>query len=192
MKAIILNGSLKNHTHLTPVQKLLEKAFENYDWQVESIPLHSTTIETCIGCFKCWISTPGVCFREDQGRDVAKKAINSHLLVFLTPLTWGGYSSELKKAIERMLGLIHPYFIRVKGSCRHGKRYDAYPSILGVAVSNDKKDEEGEKVFEALIERHSLNWHSPRQKALVVYNNEDKQEILTKLNAILAELEVVK
>ncbi len=190
MKALILNGSLKSQTHLMPTQSILEEELSNKGWECESLILHKMKIGTCIGCFQCWDTTPGICFQDDQGREVSKKAINSDLLVFLTPLTWGGYSSELKKAVERMLGLLHPSFVRIKGSSRHKRRYDQYPSVLGIAVAVGKKDEKQEQIFKTLILRHSLNWFTPEQRAEIILESEGNQNIREKLKKALVEMEV--
>jgi len=187
MKALILNGSLERQTHLMPIQDILESEFSSAGWECESLTLHQIKVGTCIGCFQCWDTTPGICFQEDQGREIANKAINSDLLVFLTPLTWGGYSSELKKAIERMLGLLHPSFIKIKDSYRHEKRYDDYPSVLGIAVAEGERDSECDQIFKTLIERHSLNWHAPKQRAEVFLDKNDDEEIRKGIKSLLAE-----
>jgi multimeric flavodoxin WrbA len=192
MKALILNGSLEHHTHLMPIQDILEREIIQTGWECESLILHQYKVGTCIGCFKCWDTNPGICFQDDQGNDIAKKAIHSDLLVFFTPLTWGGYSSELKKAIERMLGLLHPSFIKIADSYRHKKRYDKYPSILGIAVVQGEKDDESEQIFKSLIKRHSLNWHTPKQMAEVVHEKDEEEKFRDCIKRLLVDIEVKK
>jgi multimeric flavodoxin WrbA len=176
MKALILNGIRENQTRLLPFQEILEREILQAGWECESLILHKCEIRTCIGCFRCWDTNPGMCFQKDQGNEIARKAINSDLLVFLTPLSWGGYSAELKKAIERMLGLLHPSFIKIADSYRHKKRYEKYPSVLGIAIAEGEKDNESEQIFNSLIERHSLNWHSPKQLAGVFLENDGEEK----------------
>jgi multimeric flavodoxin WrbA len=188
MKALILNGSLEHQTCLMPIQDILESELSSAGWECESLLLHRFKVGTCIGCFKCWDTTPGICFQDDQGREITKKAINCDLLVFLTPLTWGGYSSELKKAIERMLGLLHPSFVKIKDSYRHKKRYETYPSVLGIAVAQGERDSECEQIFKTLIARHSLNWHTPAQRAEVFRDKNDDEQIQKSIKSMLAEL----
>jgi len=192
MKALVLNGSLKNQTHLIPIQKILESELSNAGWDHESLVLHRFKVGTCIGCFKCWDTTPGICFQDDQGREISHKAIQSDLIVFLTPLTWCGYSSELKKAIERMLGLLHPSFVKIKDSYRHKKRYDNYPSVLGIAVAEGERDNECAQIFETLIERHSLNWHTHNQQAVVFLDKDEDVKIRDSIKNLLVEMEVAR
>jgi len=65
-------------------------------WSAEPILLHEVKIRSCLGCFKCWDTTPGICIQKDDAQEIVQKIIQSELVVFLTPLTFGGYSSELK------------------------------------------------------------------------------------------------
>lgn len=75
-------------------------------WEVEPFILHDMEIHHW-GCFGCWVQTPGVCVIDDAGRDVARAVIQSDLAVFLIPVTFGGYSSELKKAVDRLICLLY-------------------------------------------------------------------------------------
>lgn len=192
MKALILNGILEHQSHLLPLQEMLEREITHAGWECESLILHEHEVGMCIGCFKCWDTNPGMCFQTDQGNEISEKVIHSDLLVFFSPLTWGGYSSELKKAIERMLGLLHPYFIRIGDSYRHKKRYGKYPSVLGIAVAQGGKDEESEEIFKHLIERHSLNWHTPKQMAEVVHEQDEEEKFQDVFRKTLAEMGVME
>jgi multimeric flavodoxin WrbA len=127
MDALILNGSLRHQHHLMPTQKILAEELGKAGWSVESVLLNEVEVKTCIGCFKCWDTTPGLCFQKDEAQGVVQKIIQSGLVIFLTPLTFGGYSSELKKIIERSLGLLQPGMIIIKGESHHIKRYERYP-----------------------------------------------------------------
>lgn len=190
MKALILNGILERQTHLMPFQDILQREIIHAGWDCESLILYKHEVGTCIGCFKCWDTTPGICFQKDQGNEIAKKSIDSDLLVFLTPLAWGGYSSELKKAIERMLGLLHPSFIKIADSYRHKKRYERYPSVLGIAIAEGNSDDESVQIFKNLIERHSLNWHTPRQVAGVFHKKDGEDKFRDSLEKLLMDVGV--
>jgi multimeric flavodoxin WrbA len=104
LKALILNGSLKNQSQLEPVQETLEVELRGGGWSVESVLLHELNIRSCTGCFRCWHTTPGICtgINDDDAEEITKKVINSKLVVFLTHLTFGGYSSERARVIARV------------------------------------------------------------------------------------------
>lgn len=191
MDALILNGSLKNQHHLKPIQKILEEELSSAGWSVESILLHEVEIRSCIGCFKCWDTTPGICIHKDGAQDIVQKTIQSDLVIFLTPLTFGGYSSELKKIIERMLGLLLPGMTIIEGESHHLKRYERYPSLLALGITENQNDEE-EQIFNTLIERHCLNFYPPRHRAEVFLAGEEQERIQERTKKIIVDMELNK
>jgi multimeric flavodoxin WrbA len=191
LKATILNGSLKNQSQLEPVQEILEQELRSGGWSVESVLLHTLDIRSCTGCFRCWNVTPGICtgVKGDDAEEITKKLIKSDLVVFLTPLTFGGYSSELKKMIERTLGLLQPGMTVINGETHHLKRYDRYPSILSIATT-EKFDDEEAQLFKTLGHRHSLNFYPPKHRSEVFEN--DESDLQGRTRNILAEMEMMR
>jgi len=191
LDAIILNGSLKQQHHLIPIQKILVEELGSTGWNTEPILLNDVEIRTCIGCFKCWHTTPGICIQKDGAQDIVQKIIQSELVIFLTPLTFGGYSSELKKIIERMLGLLQPGVIIIEGETHHLKRYERYPSLLAFGVTETQDDDE-KQIFNTLIERHSLNFYPPKHRAEVFLAGEEEGKIRERIKNIIVEMELDK
>jgi len=115
MKATILNGATGDDVLTRRATDTLTGLLQAGGCEVEQIRLEELDIAPCLGCFGCWVKTPGVCVIDDAGRDLAKKAIQCDLLTFVTPITFGGYSYQLKKAADRLIPLILPYFQLVGG-----------------------------------------------------------------------------
>ncbi|ACF14041.1 NADPH-dependent FMN reductase [Chloroherpeton thalassium ATCC 35110] len=176
MKARILNGARQQENELHGVQSLLAGELESSGWEVASMILREHEISHCVGCFNCWMRTPGVCKSSGEGQRVAKSVIQSELAVFLTPLTFGGYSSELKKALDHIICLISPFFIKIDGETHHQKRYEKYPCILGIAVT-PKRDKVTSNIFRTLVQRNAINLHAPAHVAMVVEYDEAETEM---------------
>jgi multimeric flavodoxin WrbA len=191
MNALILNGSLKHQHHLVPIQKILVEELGSVGWSIEPILLNEVNIKSCIGCFKCWDTIPGLCIQKDEAQEVVQKIIQSDLVIFLTPLTFGGYSSELKKIIERMLGLLLPGMTIIKNETHHLKRYERYPSLLALGVTETQDDDE-EQIFNTLIERHSLNFYPPKHRAEVLLAGEEVGKIRERTKKTIVEMELNK
>ncbi len=190
MNAFILNGSLKHQHHLEPIQHALLEELKNVGWSTKSIILHQSNIRGCLGCFKCWDTTPGLCIQQkDEAPGIVKQFLRSELVVFLSPLTFGGYSSELKKMIERLLGILMPGFTIKSGEFHHLKRYERYPSLLAVSVT-ETLDVEGERIFKALVERHSRNIYPPKYQAEVFLSGEEDNKIRERIKEIIGEMEL--
>jgi len=117
LSVVIFNGSLNDNSSLFPIQNVLENQLKAIGMNTNKYILNQIEIKSCIGCFRCWDTTPGICsgVKGDTGEEIKKEVVNSDLLIFLTPITFGGYSSELKKIIERMLGILHPGVKVIKG-----------------------------------------------------------------------------
>lgn len=190
MNAFILNGRLKHQHHLDPIHHALVTELETAGWSTESILLHQSKIRGCLGCFKCWDTTPGLCIQQkDEAPGIVKKFLRSELVVFFSPLTFGGYSSELKQIIERMLGILQPGFTMQSGETHHLKRYERYPSILAVSVTKEQ-DVEGERIFKRLVERHSHNFYPPKYRAVVFHSSEENNRLRERIKEIIGAMEL--
>ena len=189
MKAVILNGSEKDNDTLGSVHEIIVRELTDVGWEVEAFILGDMEIHHCLGCFGCWVRTPGVCVIDDAAREVAKAIIQSDLTVYLTPVTFGGYSPELKKALDRSICLISPFFTRVEGEVHHKVRYEQYPRLMAVGVL-PQADDESEEIFTFLVSRNAINFHSPAHAAGVVLSSQGAQEIREEIQALLHQLEV--
>lgn len=189
MKAVVLNGAGKGDPATDAVHGILRDELSGIGCEVESFTLRELEISPCLGCFGCWVKTPGVCVIQDAGRDVARAVIRSDLAVFLTPVTFGGYSSDLKKVLDRFIGLVSPFFTRVKGEIHHKQRYPRHPRLIGVGVLA-KPDPESERIFTSLVNRNAINFFAPAHAAGVVLRGERTDRVREKVTSLLAAVVV--
>lgn len=184
MRAVILNGARHEEDSGARAQKVLVAELSARAYDVDAFVLRRLEIEPCRGCFECWVRTPGICNRSEIANQIASAVIRSDLTVLLTPITFGGYSSELKKAMDHLIPLIAPTFIRLRGEVHHAPRYPRYPALLSVGLSRTA-DPEAEEVFTRLLARNALNFHSPAHAAWVVPEDDPAPEIRGRLAAFL-------
>jgi len=158
MKALVLDGSREGET-LTPVAvQGMTSALAARGIEVERVELRELAIGPCTGCFGCWTRTPGECVIEDGARDVLRSYVGSDIVAYVTPVTFGGYSSQLKKLLDRFIPVLDPRFTIVKGEVRHLLRYPRYPKTIGLGTL-PSPDPEAERLFAALVARNGLNVH---------------------------------
>jgi len=160
VNALILDGSAASDKAASIAKKSLEEQLKATGWQVDSVTLRDKQIAGCTSCFGCWLQTPGTCLVPDDGRETARLFIQSNLTIFLTPATFGGYSYELKKAIDRLLPNIMPYIGKFHGELHHTKRYKQYPNLISIGTLPER-DDEAEEIFRTLLEREAWSFHSP-------------------------------
>ena len=132
MRVTILNGNPNgDNRQFDKYLELLSEEILVDGHDVDVLPLRNMDLKYCIGCFDCWVKTPGVCVTDDQGREVCRAQINSDFVLWASPVIMGFYSALLKKVTDKFIGLVHPYAEFVDGLSRHQPRYgrDAYPQV---------------------------------------------------------------
>jgi len=155
MKTLILDGSLANDLQGINVTNVLHKHIPN----AETIILREQKIGNCAGDFFCWVRNPGMCNINDDNRIIAEKIIQSDLVIYLTPVTFGGYSSELKRMVDHQIQNILPFFASVNGEIHHQKRYTRYPNVLTIGWM-DEPNTQAEAIFRHLVHRNAINMYA--------------------------------
>jgi len=171
MKAVLLNGSLATDETGEHVCKALMAQLQCKGWDVEHFALCESRIGNCAGDFFCFIRTPGVCNVNDDNRLIAEALASCDLMVYLTPVKFGGFSSMLKRMVDHQIQNISPFFARVAGETHHARRYKQNPNLLVVGWMN-KPDANKEAVFRHLVQRLALNWHSKTWVSDVILTNQ--------------------
>ncbi len=187
MNALILNGAHPGDGELDRVEEVLRQELTGAGLQTRALVLHRTPVAYCQGCFECWARTPGVCKTKDAGREIAAAFIASQLVVFLTPVTFGGYSSELKKGLDRIIGLVLPFFTRIEGEVHHRARYERYPALVALGVLAEPQAED-ERIFHTLVQRNALNMHAPWHASRIVYRGDAEPAARVAIRPLLATL----
>jgi len=190
MKALILDGTKSNNDESTKILDLMLEELKKLKWEVSTIVLEEKNIAYCTGCFGCWIQTPGECVIKDYEEDTVRKMVHSDLIIYLTPIMFGGYSSILKKALDRQIGRVLPYFMKIDGEVHHPKRYEKQQSLLSIGLI-DKRDADKEEVFKTLVARNAINMWAPFQRALISLNGEDESNFSNNFNNALLEVEAI-
>jgi len=186
LKATVLNGCFGDQAFGHALYEIVLTELASAGYAVMPYILRDEKIAPCTGCFGCWIKTPGICVIDDVSRKIARDVVQSGILIYMTPITFGGYSSELKKALDRNIPMILPFFLKIKGEVHHKPRYAHYPNLLVIGYL-DKPNPAYEKIFKFLVERNALNMHS-RVSLSEIFLKSDKQEsIRARLKAALGK-----
>jgi multimeric flavodoxin WrbA len=187
MKAIILDGSQANDITGERARKALMKELQTSGLNVEHIVLRERNIGACAGDFYCWVRSPGMCHVDDDNRRIAEAVINSDLLVYLTPVTFGGYSSTLKRMVDHLIQNLSPYFAMVNGETHHQRRYKKNPDFLAIGWM-EAPDAQSEALFRYLVQRNGINLCSEKAAGGVVLAGQSDDEILVSVQNWLKDL----
>lgn len=188
MRAVLLDGSNAADGTGERVRAVLAGQLQARGWDVEQIVVREKAISDCAGDYLCWVRTPGVCKTDDDNRVIAAAIIGSDLMVYLTKVTFGGYSSALKRMVDHQIQNISPFFAKVEGETHHQKRYEKYPDFLAVGWT-DALDPQAEAVFQHLAQRNGINFRVETYVSAVVPADQSDQEMLTSAQKWLNDLQ---
>lgn len=182
MHTLILHGGAPNHAGVDGACGLLEDSLRGRGWTVETLRLAEMTIRPCTGCFTCWMRTPGECPHQDGGQAVTRAIVRADVVIVLTPLTFGGYGSLAKTALDRIIPTVSPLFMTCHGEMHHRLRYPKPHRFFAVGWQT-REDAESADVLARLVERNALNMHAPAWGSLALH---DGQPVDTQRAAVQA------
>ncbi len=182
-----MHANAKDEALGSAVHELLCEALHARGWETETKSLAQMRVGPCVGCFNCWLKTPGQCAINDDGPKVARAMANCDALIFLSPVTFGGYSSRLKYAVERMIPTISPLFEKVGGEMHHKLRYPAH-SFLAIGWQS-AADADSAAVFARLAARNAVNMHAPASGSTVLHGGQSPAERRAAVTRLVEKLE---
>jgi hypothetical protein len=188
MRALVLDG-FEIPTNLSEeVGRSLACDLSEQGYAVDVLPVTRMRIIPCRACFDCWLKAPGACCYDDDFEIVARAYLRSDLVLIWTPVVFGTYASGMKKVLERLIGLMTPFFRFDGCETHHPPRYDHIPAFFGlgrlIAPVPAWTD-----VFERLVGRNAANLMSPRHGAAAFMDDAGRQKAFTALHAFLESRE---
>lgn len=83
----------------------------------------------CQGCFGCWLKTPGTCVLKDGLQHLGAAIALSRDLILVSRCCYGGFSPEVKRALDRSISDSLPFFTYRGGKLHHILRYHRAPAL---------------------------------------------------------------
>ena len=153
MRAVILNGSDQARDPADVAATELETRYLASGAEVRHFILRDQIVGHCQGDFDCWVRTPGRCRIKDEGQQIERAVHDAAVVAMTTPVLFGGYGPHLKKATDRLIPLILPFFARSADLTHHAHRYARLPALAALGIG----DPADEALFAALVESQALN-----------------------------------
>lgn len=134
------------------------------------VDLTTKKIANCMGCFGCWVRTPGKCVIRDDATEIYPLIAKSQNVIYVSRVVYGGYDSTMKRMLERAIP-IQQAFIRLhNGETHHVQRdVEAKNAVIVAYGANDEKEQE---LFRKIVERNANNMNFASYK--VIFISEDK------------------
>ncbi len=182
MQAAILDGTENSG----PIEASLKKVLAERGIEFRYFKLKDMRVLPCRSCGACGLKSPGRCVISDDMHEVMRAIAGSSLYVVVSPIRFGGYSSTLKKAIDRTMSLGMPFYVVKDGHLLHPMRYGD-KALLGIGLAEKNRSEQ-EANFRTLVSRNALNMQSSFHRTLVFRAGEDKAAIEQALGAFCQEV----
>ena len=161
MRITIINGnSLVRNREFDHYIVALDKELKKENHVTEVFTLRDLNLKYCIGCFNCWVKTPGECFHKDDTRIICRSAIQSDFILMASPIIMGFTTALLKKCLDKFIPLLLPYATLVEKELHHEKRYDRYPPLGLLLERSPHSDDEDIKIITDIYKRNALNFRS--------------------------------
>lgn len=126
-------------------------------------------IQDCIGCWSCWLKSPGTCALKDDAYILYKDYINSDEVVILFNTENGFIDGNGKTFIDRLIQHFLPYIKLRNGECCHLKRYDKYP-LINIYFEKSGLTNDEVQVIKNYLSRMAYHFHSTCKE--ISYENE--------------------
>jgi multimeric flavodoxin WrbA len=124
-KVLIINGNPDlNQKKFDEYCECLVQHMKAMGNEVKLIILREKKIADCIGCYACWLKTPGICALKDEQKEILQGYLWADCILLASPIIMGFVSALIKKTNDRMIPLVHP-FLKMNGDrMAHYQRYD--------------------------------------------------------------------
>ena len=100
-------------------------------------------VKPCVGCFGCWLKTPGECVIPDRGQEFCRLLAKADKFTVVSRCYYGGFSPDVKAVMDRHIGYITPFFQVYEGEMHHVPRYERRYDLAWHLYGDITEDERG-------------------------------------------------
>lgn len=139
--------------------EIIESIQKLYEEPLKVIKFADQSISACVGCWSCWVKTPGRCVMKDHMAECYPDYVNSDTVILLMSTAQGFISHQAKAFLDRSIPHYNPYIELVDGECHHVARYKGYPDIV-VYFDAEGLTSQEEQVIEDYLYRTAYQFQS--------------------------------
>lgn len=145
--------------------------------QNAEVVANNRTIKKCVGCFGCWIKTPGRCVINDGYQDMGAKIGAAEKLVIISRCVFGSYSPFVKNVLDRSISYVLPYFEMRNGEMHHCSRYENKLKISAYFYGEGLTDAE-KQTAEKLVRANALNYNADVAEVVFVDSESELEGVI--------------
>lgn len=134
-------------------------------------------IHHCVGCFGCWVKTPGKCVIHDGFEGTGISMGKCTELILISQCCYGSVSPFVKMVQDRAISYIHPDFVLRKGEMHHKRRYKNVIA-LSAYFYGDSVTEREKETARKIIEANADNYDGWVKKVDFYKTPEELEDIM--------------
>jgi ring-1,2-phenylacetyl-CoA epoxidase subunit PaaE len=156
MNTVFLNAAERHDAVTQTAATRVENHLKATGELLRSFQLAEIDIGPCVGCFDCWVRSPGLCRIPDQAQEIVHAVANANRVVWVHEVSFGGFGSQIKRVIDRHIPLILPFFRMHEDLTHHQARYKWLPPVVAFGVDH-APHQARERLFRDHVESVNLN-----------------------------------
>lgn len=158
------------------IHDLSQQDFTKLDWGTETdsiIISDNGSIHNCIGCFKCWTKTPGVCVLKDGYNNMGELLSKCNELVIISECVYGSYSPFVRNVLDRCLSYMLPYFETRNKETHHKMRYANKIALSVHFYGEHGVSQREQKTAKSLVVANGINMGTSESNAFFYQSVQD-------------------
>lgn len=137
---------------------------------------NNSKIKKCIGCFGCWLKTPGQCIIGDEYQKMGEILGKADELIIISKCTFGGFSSFVKNVLDRSISYILPYFEIRNKEMHHKARYKNHMKLTVLLYGEDITELE-KNTARQLAAANAVNFMGTVEEVTFITDIKELQEV---------------
>jgi multimeric flavodoxin WrbA len=133
----------------------------------------------CTGCFGCWLKTPALCVIRDGTEYLGGKIARCDEFIIISRNLYGGFSREIKNALDRSISAVLPFFDVRNGEMHHQMRYSESGAIKAYIYNSGGISDTDKAALTELTKANGININkSGYETVFVLFLNELKEVLI--------------
>jgi hypothetical protein len=188
MKATVINGCAEHDGFSEAAVTACMESLKRGHIESDRFNLCDIQPKPCMGCDSCQIRNPGICAINDGVGEILRHYLKNDIAVILAPILFGSFNSTTKNFIDRAEPLCVPYQIIHNKKPIMKPRYEKYPNLLVVGISQDLQAGYPD-IFRQSVSNSILAHLSERSTVEIIETEKDSDKFSVWLNSIVPKKE---
>lgn len=162
MRICVLNGIDTDELAESQEKKLEQElsALRNNGDTVDYFKLRECKIAYCLGCWDCWLKTPGTCRIKDEQEAILQSFVRTDQLIFVSNVRLGFLTATMKRTMDRLIPNFLPYIRLYENEFHHYPRYEQTPVLHTRLIVDEQVEADEIELIEDYYQRVALNFGS--------------------------------